>query len=65
MGTPLFRGFSRTALRKALKLAGQISRAQVVIDTKFQNAFFRELKGQKWVKVPPPAKRLSELEFFP
>ena len=33
-----------------------MSRAQVVIDTKFQNAFFRELKSQKWVEVFPPAK---------
>ena len=44
-----------------------MSRAQVVIDTKFQNAFFTERKGQKWVEVFIPQHfvlRLSELQFF-
>ena len=49
-----------------------MSRAQVVIDTKFQNAFFREIEGVQGPIMGRYSLRktscyifLSELQFFP
>ena len=62
-----FLDLSRRASAKRFETLISMIRAQVIIGTKFQNASFRESKGQKSVEVLLRQNfvlRLSELQFF-